>query len=391
MKILEINTVAFGSSTGAYMRSVADACMRRGCEVAIAKGRRADAPGVRNIATGTRLTPLLHGAATRLFDMHGLVGARATRGFIKAAEAFGPDVIHLHNIHGYYLHYPTLFEWLRSYGAPVFWTLHDGWALTGHCAFPEGAGGLCPRLAHGCGKCPQLSQYPAALIDRSAANYRRKAEVFTSVPSLTLLPVSHWLDGLVARSPLAPLRREVVHIDIDIELYKPTGTVADKPRVLGVAANWEDRKGLDFFSKLRATLPDDVEIRIAGRPPRRRPEGLNFLGVLSREELIAEYSQASVFVNPTLAENLCLVNREALACGCPVASRDSGAATEGLSGPAVAAAASEAELIDAVHSFLNGKSPRAEARGLAESLFSGEPNMHRLLTLFGVPCGCGSL
>ncbi len=388
MRLLEVNTVAYGSSVGAYMRSVALEARRRGIEVAIAKGRRDDVPGFLNIDTSTPLSLAVNGLATRLFDLHGRTGAAATRRFIEYAEGFAPDVIHLHNIHGYYLHYPTFFNWLRGYGAPVFWTLHDCWPLTGHCPTPQCGTGECPRLAGGCGKCTLLREYPASLLfDRSASNYALKAKVFTSVPDLTLLPVSEWMSDMVSKSPLADLPRITLHPDVDTDVFRPTGQPMGR-RVLGVATNWEKLKSPDFFPRLRREIPEDVEIRIVGKKPRHAVEGITFLGTLSRKQLVEEYSRASVFVNPTLAESYCLVNREAIACGCPVVTRNVGGATEGLlkgSAPApVAAGDSDEDLIALTNSLLNASDQgeiRRSARELATSLFEDRPGMNRLMKL----------
>ncbi|MBD5234757.1 MAG: glycosyltransferase [Bacteroidales bacterium] len=384
MRLLEVNTVAYGSSVGAYMRSVAHEARRRGVEVAIAKGRRDDVPGYLNIDTSTPLSLAVDGLATRLFDLHGRTGARATRNFIEYAEGFAPDVIHLHNIHGYYLHYPTFFEWLKDYGAPVFWTLHDCWALTGHCPFPESGAWKCPRRAVGCGECTQLREYPQSLFaDRSASNFDLKAKIFTSVPDLTLLPVSQWMSDMVASSPLADLPRHIIKIDIDTDIFRPTGTPAVK-RVLGVATNWDKRKSPDFFSRLRNEIPDDVEIRIVGKKPRHDIAGITFTGVLARKQLVEEYSRATVFVNPTMAESYGLVNREAIACGCPVVTRNAGGATEGLLTAAapVLAGDTDDELIAHTRTMLAApESIRTSARESAMSLFDGRPGMNRLIDL----------
>lgn len=199
MKILLVNTVAQGGSIPSYMRAIVDEATKRGHIVAVAKGRRGNMTGVKNICIGNRIDTAIHGLATRLFDRHGLAGRRATLAFIKEIETFAPDIIHLHNIHGYYLHYPTLFSWLATCDIPVLWSLHDSWTYTGHCA-SHAHNTICTKWQTHCDNCPLLRNYPAAFLDRSSHNFDEKRKYFTSVPTLHLLPVSEWLSRQLSQS-----------------------------------------------------------------------------------------------------------------------------------------------------------------------------------------------
>lgn len=386
MRLLEINTVSYGSSVGTYMLRCAEAARERGHEVTIATGRRDRAAGFENLRIGGFFPTLLHVAGTRFLDSHGLWSRRATLRFLADVRRLQPDVIHMHNIHGYYLHYPTLIEGLSGLGKPVFWSLHDCWPLTGHCAFPE----ECRAYTEGCGTCPRRSEYPGSwLRDGSARNYEEKSKIFGTAKNLTLLPVSDWMAGIVSESLLRDLPRLTVKPDIDIDFFRPTQKPSG-PRVVGVAQNWERRKGLDFFVRLREVLDPTIEIRLAGRAPRHgRPEGINFIGEASSERLVDEYSRASVFVNPTHAESYCMVNREALACGAAVASRRAGAALENLekSGVPVAGADTDEGLVQATIALLktaDSDESRSAARDHAESLYAGKPGMNRLLEVMGL-------
>lgn len=392
MKLLEVNTVAVGGSIPGYMRAIVDEAQRRGWQVAVAKGRRADMPGVDNIQIGTRLNTAVHGLATRLFDAHGLVGRAPTLRFIAAAERFDPDVIHLHNIHGYYLHFPTLMQWLAGAGKPVFWSLHDFWPLTGHCPKPYTAAGPCTRWHDGCHDCPLRDQYPASsLLDRSALHYALKEYLFTSVPNLTLLPVSQWLADQLEYSYLRDIPRLVASIDIDTDVFRPMG-VPSVPRVLGVAAKWAPVKGLDFFVRLRAELSDDVEIRLLGAVPRGLPKGIDAPGpVNSPQALAREYSAATVMLSASLCETYGVAVREALACGCPVVCRDGDAITEGLggAGDALVSASTDEELVSAVRAALRADaSVRTAARTAAEALYAGKPGLARIMTVLAGAAKC---
>lgn len=388
MKLLEVNTVAVGGSIPAYIGTIVDEAGRRGIDVTVAKGRRGDRAGVDNLTIGTRLDTAVHGLATRLLDRHGLASKRATGRFCDRIEALAPDVIHLHNIHGYYLHFPTLMRRLAAMDTPVYWSLHDCWAFTGHCPVFSWPGGCCDGWRRGCGSCPLRGYYPVSWgADRSAANLRAKAEAFTSVPRLTLLPVSEWLDSLLGDSVLAPVPRKVVKIDLDTDTFKPTGEPS-RLRVLGVAAVWNPLKGLDFFKRLRRVLPEEVEIRLVGGFRGKAPEGMDMAGtVSSRSDMAREYSEATVLVNPTYADNLPMVNREALACGCPVVTRLTGGTVEGLDVPGVPIyyGTTDEQLIAGVLQALTlGSDARARAAAHLQQMYGSRPGLARLFSLFGM-------
>jgi hypothetical protein len=118
----------------------------------------------------------MHLTKTRIFDTHGFGSKITTKSFINELEKLNPDVIHLHNIHGYYLHIELLFEYLKKSNKPVVWTLHDCWSFTGHCAYFEYDG--CEKWKLGCNSCPQKNSYPSSLvIDNSHGNYLKKKDI----------------------------------------------------------------------------------------------------------------------------------------------------------------------------------------------------------------------
>ena len=383
MKLLLVNTVATGGSIPAYMRAIADEASRQGLDVTVAYGRGEPMTGVRNIRIGNAADHAVHGLATRLFDRHGLASRAATRRFIAQAQRFLPDIIHLHNIHGYYLHYPTLFAWLREYGKPVLWSLHDCWAFTGHCAFFRWSGGECHRWKEKCGHCPLLRQYPASRwIDRSKANLRDKTLTFHHLPPLSrFLPVSEWMSDRLAESHLADIDRTKVGIDIDTSVFYPRKRTTTR-RVLGVANVWDDRKGLDFFIRLRHELPRDIEIRLIGRINRKMPDGIDCTGIIADPRALAEeYSGASVFVSASHAESYGLCIREALACGCAVAVRGVGGTLEDLDNTALPLwkADDDDSLIEAVRAAL--RAPEPDRAACAEH-FARRPQMQKLFSLY---------
>ena len=202
MKVLQINSVCGRGSTGRIATDLADILAQQGHSCRIAYGRDTVPEKYQDIAVriGSDWDVRLHGVETRLFDAHGFGSSRATSRLLEWVRNYDPDVIHLHNIHGYYINIELLFDYLKQAGKPVIWTLHDCWAFTGHCSYFSAAG--CEQWKTGCGGgCPLKGDYPQCIgLSRSKQNLLRKQAAFSGVPDLTVVTPSRWLAGLVKQS-----------------------------------------------------------------------------------------------------------------------------------------------------------------------------------------------
>ena len=179
MKVAIVNTVIGTGSVGRIACGTADEIMENGGQALLCRGRGEDIPGYDNFRIGSDLDMAGHGILTRITDRHGLFSRSATKKLISRLEEYDPDVIQLHNVHGYYVNYPMLFDWLRSYGKPVVWTLHDCWAFTGHCAHFVTAN--CNKWKEeGCHDCPLKGDYPKSFVDRSSRNYKIKRRLYNN-------------------------------------------------------------------------------------------------------------------------------------------------------------------------------------------------------------------
>lgn len=331
-KLLQINVTGNWGSTGRIAEDIGQVAIESGWESWIAYGRNCNPSTSNLIRIGSDFDTKRHALCSRLFDNHGLSSKSATRRFIDTVKKISPHVIHLHNIHGYYLNYELLFQFLKEWGGPVVWTLHDIWPITGHCAYfgvEE-----CQKWLTGCGNCKRLNTYPQSiLLDRSASNFRKKRDAFTSLDNLTLVPVSNWLSGLIGQSFMAHYPRITIHNGIDTNIFSP-GPKADTPFVIGVASVWEERKGLQDFYRLRELLPDEIQIKLVGLTEAQckdLPSGI--IGIErtnSVVELANLYSSALAFINPTYEDNFPTVNIEALSCGTPVITYKTGGSPEAI-------------------------------------------------------------
>jgi glycosyltransferase involved in cell wall biosynthesis len=266
----------------------------------------------------------------------------ATKRLVRKIAKIAPDIIHLHNIHGSYINYKILFDYLSQADIPVVWTLHDCWPMTGHCAHFEFA--QCERWKSGCHHCPEQKSYPVSkFFDRSRKNYIEKREAFNSVKNMTMVPVSNWLGDIVKESFLNNYSVEVIHNGIDIATFAPITDsdlrerygLADKRVILAVASPWGVRKGLDDLKRLSGMLPRDrYQMVVIGLNPKQLatlPDGIVGLQRTANvEELAAWYSLADVFVNPTYEDTYPTTNLEALSCGAPVVTYRTGGSPESV-------------------------------------------------------------
>ena len=333
MRVLIVNTVCGTGSVGRICVRQAQELKAQGHTVQIAFGRGTG--GDYRIDTPAEV--LAHGLLTRVTDRHGFGSRCATERFLAWAQDFDPDLLLLHNLHGYYLHIGLLFQWIKARPRmQVRWTLHDCWAFTGHCCYFDYAN--CPRWKTGCHNCPQKTAYPTSLgLDRSRENYRDKRALFTGVKNMTLVTPSHWLAGLVKESFLKDYPMEVIHNTVDRSVFQPTPGdfrerhgLGGKKIVLGVAANWEKRKGLPDLLALAENLGEPYRVVLVGYKGKVSPSVLAIPRTDSPQALAEIYTAADVFVNPTYEDNYPTVNLEAAACGTPVITYRTGGSVESV-------------------------------------------------------------
>lgn len=340
MKVLMINVVCGIRSTGRICTDLATALEAQGHEVKIAYGRENVPEQFQKFAVriGSDFDVKLHGLKARFFDDAGFGSKAVTENFIKWIREYDPDVIHIHNIHGYYINIEILFNYLKTCGKKIIWTLHDCWAFTGHCVYFDYAG--CDKWKTGCHHCVQKKEYPSCIgFDKSKIHYEQKKQLFTEIPNLTLVTPSKWLADLVQESFINEYPVEVIHNGIDTNVFKPTESnlrekysLGNKKVVLGVAAVWDRRKGLETFIELSKILPENYQIILVGLSDNQiKTIPDNIIGITrtdSVKELASLYTLSYVFVNPTLEDNYPTTNIEAIACGTPVITYPTGGSVE---------------------------------------------------------------
>lgn len=329
-KLVQINVVSNVLSTGKICEDIGKVAISNGWECFVAYGRNAKPSTCKELKIGSMSDVYRHYIAHRLFDREGLCSEVPTRKLVEQLKQIAPDIIVLHNIHDHYLNYPILFRYLAAINTPVVWVQHDCWAFTGGCMYFDML--ECNLWKNSCGKCPENRAF---FLNKSSYQFALKKEFISKIRNLTFVPVSNWLAGLLSQSYLGERPIKVIHNGTDISVFKPHEKAHNGPfRILGVAADWIQRKGLFEFYKLRKLLDQGYSITLVGLTRKQikdLPDGI--VGIertTSLQELVKLYSDSDVFVNPTFSDNFPTTNIEALACGTPVITYNTGGSPEAI-------------------------------------------------------------
>ena len=340
MKVVQINGGVFGS-TGNIMFGISDKLRENGmedlCFAPVSATNRTREPRYPYNKIGTYNSRRLSVLFARLTGLEGCFAKKATAKMIKQIKEYGPDLIHLHNLHNSYLNLEMLFNYIKESKTPVVWTLHDCWAFTGHCPHFELVN--CYKWKAECYDCPQYKSYPGGYVDRTKKLHQLKKEWFLGIEKMVLITPSKWLNDLVKQSFLKNYDSRIINNSTNLDIFKPTEGdfrrrmgLEDKKIILGVAFGWGYKKGLDAFVEMAKQLPGEYKIVLVGTDEnveKELPQNIVSIRRTQNQKELAEiYTASDVFVNPTREEMFGLVNIEALACGTPVVTFNTGGSPE---------------------------------------------------------------
>ena len=342
MKILYINSVYGYGSTGKIIKKLKDEAEGKGFTASVIFGRTS-AIGYKNSVTEEEHTYYIHSEIEQkadllssvLFDTHGLHSRRVTKEIIAKIKELSPDLIHLHNLHGFYVNYPMLFQFFREYGKPIVWTMHDCWAFTGYCShfmYNE-----CEEWKSGCKNCRFRNVYPYRVFSNSAKNYVKKMHAFQN-QDMTIVTPSAWLKEEISQSFLKGYDCRVIYNDVNLDhFYYDPGRIRNEygienKRVYMACANvWTAQKGYADCLKLAENLNENeilVMVGLSERQMKKLTDKILGIAHCNVDQLRNWYSVCDAFFNPTLEDTFPTVNLEAVACGAPIVTYNTGGSPE---------------------------------------------------------------
>lgn len=335
MRVLHINSMIHGS-TGTIMKELAGAVDEGYIAYSPFDGKEQQD---NQILIGNKVDAFIHHVLSRLTGKGGLYSTRQTEIFLKKIDDLKPDIIHIHNLHNSFINIEKLFHYLSNSRIPVVWTLHDCWSFTGQCAYYDMA--QCKKWKTHCYDCPQISRYPKSWVDKTSYMYSVKKNLFTNYGNMQLVVPSKWLYKQVGESYLKNKPIKIIHNAVDRTIFQPSNNqfrrvndLDDFYLILAISNRWDARKGISFIIDLSYKIDHNKErLVVVGNLNKQHrnklhPDTIILPVVKNKQELADLYSSADVFINPTLEENFCLVNMEALACGTPVVCFDTGGCCE---------------------------------------------------------------
>lgn len=344
MKVLIINASCGNGSTGRIVADLYQMLRNKGhfCKIAFGHGEPRMVPYEDTIRVNNKWGYYIHNVLGKLFDRAGFFSRQKTKKFVKIIEEYKPDLIHLHNLHGFWINIDILFKELRKLNIPIVWTLHDCWAYTGHCS--HYTTNKCYKWVDGCHACQHLDVYPESFfVDNSRNNYLKKKDLFTSVDKMTIVTPSKWLAGEVKKSFLGKYPVIPIPNGIDLKTFrrkefvshKKFGIPEKKKVLLAVSFVWNKEKGLDDLIELSKEIDKDEYVMVIVGLSARQKETLLLPPTIiaiertsNIDDLVELYSLSDVFLNPSYQETMGMVTAEAIACGTPVIVYDKTAVPE---------------------------------------------------------------
>lgn len=339
MKVLLIDVNCKKSSTGKIVYDLYTECRKEGHEAAICYGRGSKIDEQNIYKFGLDIETYFHALMTRITGLTACYSFFSTRRLLRFMGEFKPDIVHINELHAYFVNIAPVIKYLKKNNIRTVWTFHCEFMYTGKCGYAF----ECERWKNGCGKCPRVREYPSSLtFDFTKKMFNKKKELFEGFDNLTIVTPSQWLADRVKQSFLGDRDIRVVHNGIDtknvfhprsFEHLKAKYNIIDEKIVLAVAPYLMDPRkgGREVLELAKRMKNENVKFILIGVDDLREKfdENVIVLGRTEDQQELAEYySMADVFVICSKRENFPTTCIEALSCGTPVCGFDEGGTKE---------------------------------------------------------------
>lgn len=336
MRVLLLDVNCKSGSTGKIIYDLYSQLNKKGHIAAIGygRGRLVHEPNI--IKFSSNIEVYIHALLTRITGLTGYFSPFATRKLMKFIDEFKPDVVHLNDMHGYFVNILPLMRYLKKNNIKTVWTFHCEFMYTGKCGYSYG----CEKWKSECGHCLNLKDYPTSILfDFTKKMFNAKKEIFKDFNNLIIATPSKWLANRVKQSFLKEKEIVVVHNGIDTKnIFHPRGfehlkkkhNIKNEKIVLAVAPDIMcDRKGGRYVLELAKEMKDEnVKFILIGVTDLNEKFDENIIALGRTEnqmELSEYYSLANVFVICSKKETFSMTCIESLSCGTPVVGFKAGA------------------------------------------------------------------
>lgn len=339
MKVLLIDVNCKNSSTGKIVYDLYTSLNQNGYTAAICYGRGPLVQGPLIYKFSTNIETYLHALLTRVTGLTGIYSPVATFKLIKFIKKFKPDVVHIHELHAYFVNIAPVIKYLKKKNIKTVWTFHCEFMYTGKC----GHAYECEKWKSECHDCPQVKEYPKSLFfDFTKKMFNDKKELFMDFNNLTIVTPSIWLADRVKQSFLKDNDIRVIHNGIDTEniFYprrvkhiKEKHNLTDQKLILSVAPNiMSEQKGGRLVLELAEKLKNEnIKFILVGVEDLNEQFDTNVIAIgktTNQNELAQYYSAADLFLICSNRENFPTTCIESLACGTPIIGFDEGGTKE---------------------------------------------------------------
>lgn len=335
MRTLFLNDVGFQYGAGiAHARQV-QSMLLGGDTVAAVCGDNGQV-GDGHLFTREGLRARWHGmrSLTPLFQSPLHSEAEIVDGVLMAVAEFYPDLVVVGNLHAANWPFRLLRE-LHRLRCRVVAYLHDLYAVTGRCVYPED----CGKYLTGCdASCPTPREYPPLDPSRIADAWTLRRTTLVDGPHIELATNSDYMQRIV-REAMPTATIGTVYLGADDRLFQPGDRAAARrqldlpddglPIVLTGAVTWSDRrKGARFVREIMERFKGRAHFIAFGLNSSGLP-GLHALGYRTNPaEMVAIYRASDVFLGTSIAEAFGQVILEASLCGVPTAAFATGGIPE---------------------------------------------------------------